>query len=326
MELLKKLTMIYAPSGNEKELTEIINKEVSPFADKVFADSLGNLIAHKKGSGKKLMLSAHIDQIGVMVTFIEDRGFLRIQNVGDIKPAFLVGKRIRFKNSVLGVVYYEQCADISKLEFENLYVDIGASTKEKAEKLVGIGDVAVFDTTFTDLGDVIVSNALDNRVGAYALIEILKKTRKTNFDLYFVFTVQKEIGFRGAGPAAFGIDPDMAITVDVTATGDTPSAKPMAVKLGGGVAIKAYDKKAITNSDIKMLLLNTAKQFNIPYQMEVLIEGGSETGVISQIKSGIKAGGISIPARYIHSPSEMVSKHDIYAAIKLLLKIIEKPF
>ena len=292
MKLLKKLTQVVSPSGNEDGIIKVIQSKIQGLVDEIYTDALGNLIAHKKGSGKRIMLAAHADEIGVMVTFIEDNGFLRIHNVGGVKPSWAVGTRVRFISGVCGVVYYDQKADAAKLSFDDLYLDIGASTKKEAEELVSIGDVAAFEGELIEQGNVVVSKALDNRVGCYCLIECIRCLKKTDNDLYFVFTAQEELGLRGAGPAAFGIEPDIAIAVDVTSTGDVIGAKTMAVKLGGGAAVKVRDDRIITHHDVRKLLVDTAIENKIPYQMEVLTFGGTDVGAIHQTKGGVKSGAV----------------------------------
>ena len=320
MELLKKISLIYAPSGREKGLTDFIKNEVKAFADEVYTDNLGNLIVHKKGSGKKIMFAAHADEIGIVVTFIDENGYLRFSDVGGLYTKYLSGRRVMFANGTEGVIFTEPKNDKNKLL--NMYIDIGAKNKEEAEKSVNVGDMAVFCGGFTEQNGVIIGKALDNRAGCYALIEALKKVNSKN-DLYFVFTTQEEVGLRGARTAAYAIEPEFAIAVDVTDTGDTPKSENVAMKLGDGAAIKVMDYSVICDSEVKNTLISLAETKKIKHQLEVMTEGGTDAGVIHFARGGVKTGGISIPTRYIHSPSEMIAKSDLEAVIELVAAFAE---
>ena len=321
MELLKKLSLCYAPSGREKEITELIKNEVKDFTDEVYSDNLGNLIAHKKGNGKKIMFAAHSDEIGIVVTYIDDKGYLRFSDVGGLYTKYLSGRRVLFKNGTEGVIFTEPKNDKNSLL--KMYVDIGAKTKEEAEKSVSVGDMAVFCGGLTEQNGVIIGKALDNRAGCFALIEAIKRVKSEN-DLYFVFTVQEEVGLRGARTAAFAINPDFAIAVDVTDTGDTPNCDSNAVKLGCGAAIKVMDYSVICDSEVKNTLISLAEKRGIAHQLEVMTEGGTDAGVIHFSRGGVKTGGISIPTRYIHSPSEMIAKSDLEDVIALITAFAEQ--
>jgi len=321
MELLKELTGKYGTSGRENKIREYIKGQALPYADEVETDVLGNLIVHKKGSGKRIMMAAHMDEIGVIVTFIDDNGFLRFSDVGGLNTKDILYNRVVFENGVTGVIGTEK--ENKDKVISKFFIDIGAKDKIEAEKMVSVGDMATFDGGFVKSGDTVISKALDNRAGCYVLIEALKQA-KTENDLYFVFTVQEEVGLRGAKTSAYGINPDMAIAIDVTDTGDTPNAEDMAVKLGKGAAIKVMDSSVLCDSTIRTGLIECAKGKGIPYQLEVMTDGGTDAGAISVTRAGIKTGGISIPTRYIHSPSEMASISDIENCVKLLVEFIGK--
>lgn len=321
MELLKRLTACDAPSGCEKGITNLIKTEVEGFADEVYTDALGNLIVHKKGSGKKLMFAAHCDEIGIIVTFIDDKGFLRFADVGGLYLRNLVNRKVRFENGIIGVIGTEE--ENEKRSMSKMYIDIGAGSREEAEKLVSVGDAAVFVGDFFVQGSNVISKALDNRAGCYVLIEALKRVKSEN-DLYFVFTTQEEVGLRGARTAAYAINPDYALSVDITDTGDTPKCPKMAVKLGEGAAIKVMDYSVITSREVRETLIELAKGNDVKYQLEIMTEGGTDAGVIHFTRGGIKTGGISIPTRYIHSPSEMISINDLNSCIELLVLFAEK--
>lgn len=331
-DLIKKLTETYGPSGSEDTIREIIRNEVVAYADEVRVDALGNLIAVKKGSKPKIMLAAHMDEIGIIVTFIEDKGFLRFANVGGVFPFTLFGQRVIFANGIVGTFGVEKPDELKELKvsgvkLSKMFIDIGAKDRGEAERLVRIGDVASFHREMTDLGARLISKAMDDRIGCVVLIETLKRVAKEDLDneIYFVFTVQEEVGIRGARTAAYGIDPDIGIAVDVTLTGDTPEAPTMAVKLGGGPAVKVKDMSVISHPKVKNLMVKVAEEEDIPYQLEVLEQGGTDAGSIHLTREGIPSGVLSIPARYVHTPSEMVDFGDVENAVRLLVGILRRP-
>ena len=321
-ELMKELSTVNGVSGNEDKVRKLITEKISDKADEIIVDALGNVIALKKGrqSGKKIMFAAHMDEIGVAVTFIDDNGFLRFSNVGGLYTKELSARRVIFKNGVTGVIYTEK--DNKMMQLSKMYIDIGADSREAAEKMVSIGDTAVFEGTYHQNGSRIISKALDNRAGCYVLIEAMKRVKSDN-DLYFVFTTQEEVGLRGARCAAYSIEPYAAIAVDVTDTGDTPECAKMAVNLGKGACVKVMDRSVICHSEIRNVLIELAKKNNISYQLEIMTDGGTDAGVIHLTKDGVKTGGISIPTRYIHSPSELADANDIEACIRLAAAFAE---
>lgn len=320
-EILKKATQIYSPSGNESKIRNFIKSEIEPYCDEINTDSIGNLIAHKRGGGKKIMLAAHCDEIGIVVNSIDEKGFIRFSSVGGLNVDELVNLRVRFCDDLEGVI---GCEDgfRDKPKIDKLYIDIGTNNKKESEQLVSIGDMAVFVGDFVSRDDIAISKALDNRVGCAILMKLISEIENSNYDLYFVFTTQEEVGLRGARTVAYEIDPDMAIAIDVTDTGDFPSAPTMSVELGKGAAVKVMDRSVICDSDVRTMLIETAKNNNIPYQLEIMTDGGTDAGAIHLTRSGIKTGGVSVPTRYIHSPSEMINKKDVDACIKLLYKVL----
>ncbi|HPT77607.1 MAG TPA: M42 family metallopeptidase [Candidatus Atribacteria bacterium] len=323
--LLELLTGTYGPSGSEEDIREVIEKEVREYADEVYTDALGSLIAVKKGKGRKVMLAAHMDQIGLIVTGIDDNGFLRFSNVGGISPFNVIHRKVRFQNGVTGVVSYEtELEDIRNLKLGKMYIDIGAKSKDEAKALVNIGDVAVYDAPMAVCGDRVTGCAMDDRAGCAVLVETLKRVRNTDHELYFVFTVQEEVGLRGARTSAYGIMPDIGISVDVTLTGDTPKSRPMAINLGEGPAIKVKDASVIAHPKVKELMIQRAREAGIPYQLEVLEAGGTDSGAIHLTGAGVPSGVISIPCRYVHSAQEMVDLKDLTQAVELLVTILEK--
>lgn len=324
---LKKLCGAYGPTGRENEIAQTITAMVKEFADEITTDVMGNLIVLKKGtSGKKLMLAAHMDEIGLMVTHIDDNGFLRVAAVGGIS---VLGSRCRhvvFENSVHGVVA-SQTKDIKKAEditMDKLFIDIGAGSRKEAAKLVGIGDVAKFKSEFVELGGRVSAAAMDNRAGCVVLTEILKMVKSCPDDLYFVFTTQEEVGLRGAKTSAFNIVPDMAVALDVTPAGDTPESVPFTVDLGKGPAVKIKDRSLICSPSVVGRLEDAAKEAGIEWQREVLTYGGTDAGAIQQTAGGVPSGVVSIPCRYVHSPAETVDIGDIEGAVKLLSALVQK--
>ena len=324
--LLKEVTSIYGPSSREDKIRDFILGEVKDYIDDYKVDNLGNLIARKKGLGKKIMVSAHMDQIGMMVIDIDKNGFIRFTNIGGISPFNSIGQSIVFENGVRGAIYCEPLEDMSKLKLENMYIDIGAFTKEEAEKQVSIGDICVYFGNFVENENVIFTPYLDDRVGCFVAIEAIKSIKDPVNDLYFVFSVQEEVGLRGATTAAYGIEPDLGISIDVTTVGDTPKAKRLAVGLNKGTAIKIKDSSLLSHPLIKDTLLDLSKENNIKSQPEILEFAGTDSGAIHTSREGVPSGVISIPIRYVHSPVEMAAKSDIKNSKDLLIKFLEKNF
>ena len=281
-QTLKELIKVQGVSGREGAIAKTIADKIAPYVDEVSTDALGNLIALKKGSGKgkkKHMLCAHMDEIGFIVTYIEDNGFLRVSNIGGIRYIPSAYLPVVFENGIHGVIAPEE--DLAKKEdyqATRFYMDIGAKDKKDAEKRVRIGDCAVIEPSMTRLaGARIAARPIDDRIGCVILIDIAKRLSQPKDDVYFVFSVQEEVGCRGAKTAAFAIAPDDALVFDVTGTGDVPGAKPMAVRLGDGAAIKVKDSSVICDVETVERLKALAKEKKIPYQMEILTYGGTDT-------------------------------------------------
>lgn len=318
MELLKKLTEADAPSGREKSVYSIIRCEAEKMGYEVMQDAMGSVIAHKKGNGKKLMVAAHADEIGVIANYIDENGFIRFGAVGGLYIKELPMRRVRFSNGTVGVIGYEEESFKNKADIGKLFIDIGAKSRKEAEELVNIGDIAIFDGSFVTVGDTVISKALDDRAGCYILLKTMDAVKESANDLYFVFTSQEEVGLRGARTSAFAIMPDYAIAVDVTDTGDTPEAPKSDVKIGGGAAIKVMDRSVMCDKGVIDTLRSIAEEKGISYTNEIMADGGTDAGAIALTQGGVKTGGISVPVRYIHSPSELASKSDIKACIDLL--------
>lgn len=320
-ELLRKLTEADAPSGRESAAAEIVRAEAERLGYEVTTDALGSVIAHRSGSGAKLMFDAHLDEIGVMASYADDNGFIRFCAVGGLNTSELPKKRVRFLNGVTGVIGSEEESFKEKPKLSKLYIDIGAKDKADAESKVKTGDTAVFDGPFDCDGQRIVSKALDNRAGCFILLSAMENIKSAENDLWFVFSVQEEVGLRGAKTAAFSIMPDYAVAVDVTDTGDTPGCPPMAVKLGAGAAIKIMDRSVICDSGVTEKLIGAAEKAGIKYQREIMTDGGTDTGAIALTGAGVKTGAVSLPVRYVHSPSELASADDLEACAKLIAAV-----
>jgi tetrahedral aminopeptidase len=323
-ETIKKLTECFGPSGHEAPVRECI-RSLLPKGVEARVDAMGSLIVHARGAGKgrRVMLAAHMDEIGIVASHVDAEGFIRFGNVGGVRILPLLGGRVRFADGTLGVIGIEKLDDASRLPaMDRFYIDVGASSP--ADCPVKVGDVACFDRPCEERGARIVAKAMDDRIGCAVLLEVLRETAGAPNDLWFVFTSQEEVGLRGAGPAGFGIEPEVALSVDVTGTGDTPECAPMAVRLGAGPAIKIKDGGMLAHGGVKDWMIRTAEAASLPYQREVLLGGTTDATAIQSTRAGVPAGCLSIPTRYIHSPSEMVDAGDVRGAVKLLAAALTK--
>ena len=318
LNVLQTLNACHGPAGSEKPVAEVIRSLAAPYADECWYDAMGNLIVHKKGNGPKIMFAAHMDSIGMIVTHIEDNGYLRIGRVGGLDLSAMLYIPVRFANGIRGCVGMDESADIKKLAIEDLFIDIGAHSREEAEKSVRIGDTAVFDTPSFAAGDRLISPYMDNRISCVVQLGALEALKNSDNDLYFVFTTQEEVGLRGAKTAAYSIDPDYALAIDVTISDDEPGAKHNGSSvLGKGAAIKVMDSSVICHPQIVTKLNELACDNNIAHQSDVIRGGGTDAGAIHVSRTGVYTGGISIPCRYIHTPTEMVQLSDVEACIQL---------
>lgn len=323
--LLQTLVETPGPSGSEHLIRQKIEQEVRDYADEVSTDALGNLIVRKgsKGEGgKRVMVSAHVDEIGLMVTHIDDNGFARFIMIGGVSPYTCLGGRVLFMNGTQGVIGLERLDKDEKPSLEKMFIDSGASSKEDCK--ISVGDVCGFERPFLDLGKRLVAKSMDDRVAVAVAIEALKRIDSTPNEIFFVFSVQEEVGIRGAITAAYGVDPEVGIAVDVTRTGDTPKSNKMEVALGKGPAIKVRDSSFIADPKVVNWMVREAKEQGMPYQMEVLEAGGTDGAAIQRTRAGVPAGCLSIPCRYIHSPSEMVDREDLEHSVSLLSALLSK--
>lgn len=323
-DLMKNLTETYGPSGEEGAIRDLLKEMVKDKADQLYEDSLGNLFVLRDGPSPKIMVSAHMDEIGIIVTNIDENGFLRIAPVGGVAPRLLLGQRLSFRDGTLGTVYHEKLKDIKELDWNKLYLDIGQTDAASASALVKIGDQACLDQPFKTLpGGRFMAKAMDDRAGCAVLVETIRRLpAELPQAVCFLFSIQEEVGLRGAKTAAYHYEPDYGLAVDVTLVGDTPKAQNMAVSLGKGPAIKVKDNSVLCHPAIKKLMVETAEKNKIPYQLEVLEHGGTDTGAIHLSRGGVPSGAISIPCRYVHTPSEMIDSGDLKLAVDLLYNLL----
>ena len=290
IEILQALNACHGPSGSEGAVAGVLRTLAAPYVDSCTTDALGNLICHKKGSGPKVLFAAHMDSIGLMVT-----------------------------NGTRGVVALEGKVEPKDMKLEHLYLDIGARNEAEAKAMVQVGDIAVYDTHAFCSGGRIFSPYLDDRIACAVLLMAMERLKNTENDLYFVFTVQEEVGLRGARTAAYGVAPDYGIAVDVTDSDDIPSAPHACSSVAGkGAAIKVMDSSVICHPSVVAKLEKLALTGNIPCQKDILRFGGTDAGAIHQSRAGVYIGGISIPTRYVHTPLEVADLGDVEACAALV--------
>ena len=321
--VLEQLTALSGISGRETAVRNYLKELLAPYADSVRTDVMGNLIFFKKGtSDKNLLFCAHMDEVGLMIHHIDERGFLRFVTVGGIDPRTLLAQRVRVQTKsgeLVGVIGTKPAhitteADRSKaVGVKELFIDIGLTGPE-AKARVEVGDFAVLERPYQAMGDRLVcAKALDNRAGVFVLAELLRHLKNPFYNVYAVFTVQEEVGLRGAGTAAFGIEADLALCLDTTGAADIPGCAPQdyICALGQGVGITALDARTITHPVLFELLKEICVENQIRYQIRIAPRGGNDAGAVHQSKTGIPTCGLSIPTRNIHSNVEIVSIDDI---------------
>ena len=325
--ILKDIMCTPSISGRESAVAGKIRSYIEPYVDECSIDALGNLIALKKGSAenkKRIMLCAHMDEIGLLVTFIEDSGFIRVAPVGGINFLAYSFNEVVSENGVPGVLVPEGRVAGNELSADKVYIDIGAKNKKEAERKVKIGDFFVVRPYAKKMcGTRLMGRPFDDRVACAILIDLAKKIEDPKDDIYYVFSVQEEVGCRGSKTAAYAVEPDYALAFDVTGTGDTIGARPMACRLGDGAAIKIKDSSVICDVETVAKLTELAKENKIKHQHEILTFGGTDTSSMQIAKAGCRAAALSIPSRYIHSGVEMIDLDDAEACVELAKKFIE---
>ena len=339
IKLVEELCMTPGISGFEEKIAEIIKRELKDVADKIEVDKMGNLIATKKGSSKKgptVMLASHMDEIGLMVSYIDDNGYLKFATIGGINDQMLMNQTvvIHSKNGDVTGVIGSKPPHVTKPEekkkvvpYDEMFIDIGAKDKEQAEEMVSIGDPITFKTWFEAFpNNLVMCKALDNRLGCYVMMEVLKRV-DSKATVYGVGTTQEEVGLKGAKVTSYKLNPDMAFALDVTLSGDHPGIKPeeAPVVIGKGPAVILIDASGrgiITPKYIRELLINTGEKEEIPYQLEVSSGGTTDGTAIHLTKEGIPTGVLSVPTRYIHTTVSVASMDDVENTIQLIVAAI----
>jgi len=333
LELLSELCRTPGGPGREERVREVVIRALEPMVDEIEVDRMGNVFATRKPRGKapkeprRVMLSAHMDEISLMVSHIDDAGFLRFTTLGGFDPKTLSAQRVivHGKKDVIGLIgskpihlmTEEERGKLPKLE--SFFIDLGMP-KSRVEKIVSVGDLATRERDFVEVGDSVSTKSLDDRVGVFVMIEAVRKLRSHPVEVIAVATTQEEVGIRGAQVAAEALRPDLGIALDVTLANDVPdtSGHEQVTCLGAGTAIKVMDSSVISDFRVVDALRRVAERKKIPFQMEVLPKGGTDTAAIQRAGGGVPAGCISIPSRYVHSVIEMCHKKDIQASVDLL--------
>lgn len=331
--LLKELTCLNGAAGDEDAVRDYILSNIRPLADLVEVDNMGNVIALKRGesNSKKIMLSAHMDEVAMMVTAIKDDGTLKFSDVGGIDARILMGQKVVVgSNKINGVIgakpihMQDKTERVTPLKEKNLYIDIGTSKKEETSEEVKLGEYVYFDSDYVEFGDNrIKAKALDDRVGCAILMEVLKK--RYPFDVYVCFTVQEEVGLRGSIVTANKICPDVALVVEGTTCSDVHNVRAgdYSTVLGDGVALTIMDRTTIVDKNLLHYLEKVATENNIKFQYKKTVSGGNDAGSIQRSGRGIRVASISVPCRYIHSPVSVMSKNDFFETQKLAIAFLE---
>ena len=338
-ENLEKLSNACGVTGRENQVRDLMIQLLKPYADEIQVDKLENVIAIKKGKANspKIMLAAHMDEVGLMVKTITKDGFIQFTKMGGIDDRILPAQKVVVytkKGTYPGIIgskppHIQKEEERKKIiTYDELFIDVGAENKEDAANMgVSIGDAVAFDVKYVNLGrDAVMGKAFDNRAGCIAMVETLKLLKKTDCTVCAVGTVQEEVGLRGAATAAFGVDPDLALALDVTIAGDVPGVREFdtTVKMGKGPALTISDSGLITHPKVLRWLLDTAEAEKIPFQLESGLLGSTDAARISITRQGIPCGTVSIATRYIHSPVGMLSLKDIENSAKLTAAAIQK--
>ncbi len=337
LPLLQLLTEAHGAPGQEDRLREIVRKELEPICDEVRTDWMGNLICWKKGKrgAKKLMIAAHMDEIGFVVRYVENGGFLRLHPLGGWDPRQMASQRVIVhteSGDLKGLLVFStkpahlltEAEKGAKSEVQSAYVDLGL-TEEEVKAKVNVGDTVTMDRTFQQMGELLTCKAMDDRVGLYVMIEAMKAAKSNDVEVYAVATVQEEIGLRGATAAGSGIQPDVVVALDITLANDIPGIPDSdhVTKLGKGTAIKVLDSSLICHPKVVKHFKDLAIKNSIPYQLEVLVGGGTDAGGVQRLNGGIPAFTLSIPTRYVHTVNETVHQGDVQASVDVLARYIE---
>lgn len=333
---LKNLCAINGISGDEGKVRDYICSQLDGKAE-YHIDNLGNVIAFKKGKktpDKKIMISAHMDEVGAIVTYINADGTLKCAPVGGVDPRVVFGRRVTVgSSSVNGVIGSKAIHNLtaeerkSAVKFDEMNIDIGCVSKEQAEEYVSLGDSVCFVSDFFEFGENrIKGKAIDDRAGCAVMLRLIEQ--ELDYDVYFTFVVQEEIGLRGATTAAYTVNPDYAIVLEATTAADVPPAHndKKVCKLGGGPVISFMDRHTVYNKDMYNLCFEISKQMNIPCQTKTMIAGGNDAGAIHVSRGGVKTCAISVPCRYLHSPSCVIDKNDLENTYELTKNLLDRIF
>jgi putative aminopeptidase FrvX len=326
--LLEKLCNATGPSGFEGEVREIIKEEIKNYVDEIKVDVMGNIIAHKKGNGRKVLIDAHMDEVGFIITGHNDDGTLRFEALGGINGKVLLSKVVLIgEDKIPGVIGFKpihlQSGDERKknVRASQCCIDVGLSSKEEAKKVIKIGEFVVFDVKYGEFGEGLVKGkAFDDRMGCAVAIEILKENY--NCDLYVSFNVQEEVGERGAFVSAFNINPDIGVALEGTICADMPNIPKhlSATEIGKGPALSIMDRTSIFNDEILREIIKVAEEKDIPYQLRRAIAGGNDAGAILMSAEGAKVATVSVPCRYIHSSVSVASIKDYENTVTLMVE------
>jgi endoglucanase len=324
LDTLKTMLSIYGPTGREGKVAQPLQSLLANHVDAMRVDVMGNLIVEKKGreGGKTILFSAHMDHIGLIVTDVEDTGYLRVTNVGGVSVSSMRCRHVVFGNGVHGVAVCQPTKG-EEAGMQHLFIDIGAQDKAEAEKMVRLGDTCVFAPDCFPLGGHRwASPAMDDRCACALLAELMMQLENPVNTVVAVFSVQEEVGLRGASTAAYQVAPDMGVGIDVTAWGDTPEVKLPAVKLGAGAAIKFMDRSMVATPCVRDALIAAAEKAGAAYQREVLPFGGTDGAAIQHSRGGVPAGTLSIPCRYVHSACETIDMRDMESGLAILKEFV----
>lgn len=334
IEQLKTLCLLNGISGDEGSVGEYVISRIKDKAE-ITVDALGNVIAFVKGKKtpkNKIMVSAHMDEVGMIVTYINSDGTLKVSPVGGIDPRVVYGKRVKI-GDIYGVIGGRAVHNLSAEErkksvpFSKMTVDIGVDSKEEAEKLVSLGDSVCFDSEFLRYGDGFVKcKAIDDRVGCLIMLELIDEGLE--YDTYFTFVVQEEIGLRGAACAAYTVAPDYAFVLEATTAGDIPPAEneDRVCELGKGPVVSYMDRHTIYNKELYDMAFECARQFDIPCQTKTRVAGGNDAGAIHVSRGGVRTAAVSLPCRYLHSPSCVIKESDLYNTYELMKILLNRTY
>jgi putative aminopeptidase FrvX len=328
VQRLHRMAAIWGPAGREEKIAALLTELIEPYVDEVRRDPFGNLIARKNGQGgKRIMLAAHMDTIGAIAMQVKESGLIKLAQVGDLAAHNALGQRVLWGSGAVGVLQHEPVKEPKEIEFRKLFCDIGAADQTEAAEQVPIGEMCVLMGELQQLGDNLVGPGLDNRAGCAVLLEVAEHLSQTEHEVLFCFTAQGEIGPRGAGPAAYGTDPDLAFVLDVGASYEPPTGTKVNVKLGKGPALKLKDGAYMAHQALSDLVRQVGEEQAIPVQIEIIPSphGRNDAQVVSIAGQGIPTAVIDIPARYRGTGAEMVNTRDLYGAADLLLKLLAHP-